>query len=208
MWVLAVFDAPVRTPSTDGAGIAGPPLVVRQCRQGGDVDPVGQFFQRRSPVMVAIPKPVCRVFYDEGDCNSIKKLSWSQLGMVRKCTAKARSEAQKRYPMWSQEDGPGDAFRHAYWSSLMTRDLGFAVAKYVGDQHENIAGGNDAKKKEMDLHNNHLGRQIALANPVASDEVLAKACGEAITKGRAKVIFKTKAEWEAEMAKRPNVEPY
>ena len=152
--------------------------------------------------MVAVPKPVCRVFYSKGDCNSMRKLSWSQLWTVQKCKSKAESEAGKRYPIWSLEDGPGDAFRHAYWSALMARELGSSLAKYVGDQHENLQGGNDPKKQAMDLHNNDLGRRIASEHKNASDEVVANACAEAIRAGRARIIFNTKAEAEADARRR------
>ena len=137
---------------------------------------------------------MCRAFYSKGDCNSVKKLTWSQLWTVQSCKSKAWDETRKRYPSWSFEDGPGDAFRHAYWSALMTRELGLATAKYVGDQHENLAGGNDPKKEAMDLHNNHLGRQIALKHPKGSGGVLAAACARAVKQGGAKIILKTKAE--------------
>ena len=143
-----------------------------------------------------IPKGVCRAFYSKGDCNTVKKLSWSQLWTVQSCKSKAWDETRKRYPSWSFEDGRGDAFRHSFWSALMTRDLGLANAKYVGDQHENLQGGNDPDRKAMDLHNNHLGRQIALKRPKASDKVLADACAQAIKKGRARIIAKTKAAAE------------
>jgi hypothetical protein len=140
--------------------------------------------------------------WTKGNKNILSKYSWGQLLQIKKLADKAESAAEKIYPLWSQEDGPGDAFRHLYWSALMTVHLGFAMAKYVGDQHENIEGdyqervkkGDLHKRTLMDLHNNHVGRQIGLANPRSSDAKLTKECQKAISLGRAKVLLKTKEE--------------
>jgi WXG100 family type VII secretion target len=39
-----------------------------------------------------------------------------------------------------QEDGLGDAYRHAYWNALMTREFGPDWAKRYSDAHENLPG--------------------------------------------------------------------
>jgi|GEM_PF-4542450 len=54
-----------------------------------------------------------------------------------------------------------DAFRHAYWSYLMTQEIGAEDAKRVGDGHERSRV-NDDTERFMDLYNNRLGRQLAL----------------------------------------------
>ena len=56
-------------------------------------------------------------------------------------------------------DGRADAFRHCYWSALMTWDLGASFAKSIGDAHEYFRGNMDSA---MDLWNNFIGRRIAL----------------------------------------------
>ncbi|WP_168123794.1 hypothetical protein [Paenibacillus sp. HB172176] len=55
------------------------------------------------------------------------------------------------------EDGKQDAFRHAYWNILMTRDIGSGQAKEVADIHEEYNPGS-ALANEMDLYNNSIGR--------------------------------------------------
>ena len=47
-----------------------------------------------------------------------------------------------------------DAFRHAVWSALMTRDIGEILAEEFATNHE-------INSDEMDLHNNKIGREIA-----------------------------------------------
>jgi hypothetical protein len=74
----------------------------------------------------------------------------------------ARNEAAKRYPKQAdQKDGPGDAFRHAYWNALMTREMGRTTAKEIADANEawdwNPPGD---PAREMDMYNNAVGRDI------------------------------------------------
>ena len=85
------------------------------------------------------------------------------------------------------EDGHNDAFRHAYWNALMTSRFGEGFAEAFGTAHEGVPG-NPADREAMDLHNNALGRRIALENPGASDEELARLVFEAVNNGDAVVI--------------------
>jgi WXG100 family type VII secretion target len=94
---------------------------------------------------------------------------------------------------WSQnqglEDGPGDAFRHAYWTALMTREFGEDWARRFSDAHEALPPpGNVKTKAFMDLWNNNIGIEIAAQNPNASKEELAILIGEAMKSGRMVVI--------------------
>lgn len=57
-------------------------------------------------------------------------------------------------------DGPQDAYRHALWSCLMTRSIGKAQARSVGDTHEDESSAHPSIEL-MDLHNNAIGRQLA-----------------------------------------------
>lgn len=52
-----------------------------------------------------------------------------------------------------------DAYRHCYWSGLMTFYLGAQFAKDIGDRHERVRNNRDGR---MDLHNNFWGRRFAL----------------------------------------------
>lgn len=80
-----------------------------------------------------------------------------------------------------------DAFRHAYFNALNTKYLGEDKAKRIGDAHEELD--DEEKKKdekfeiEMDLHNNEIGRNIAVNNPDATDEELKSLVIEALKNG-------------------------
>lgn len=56
-------------------------------------------------------------------------------------------------------DGRGDAFRHALFSAMNARDLGLDMASRLGNAHE-LAPGQSALGRSMDLHNNQIGRDI------------------------------------------------
>jgi hypothetical protein len=89
--------------------------------------------------------------------------------------------------MWVQNDGQRDAFRHAYWNALLTKNFGENWTQQFTTAHEG-APGNPADREAMDLYNNEVGRQIALANPNASDEQLADLVQQAVTDGKMVVI--------------------
>jgi len=80
-------------------------------------------------------------------------------------------------------DGPADAFRHAYWSGLLTREFGADWAQRYTDAHEEIPG-NSLAREYMDRTNNALGIKIAQENPDASEEELAQLIFTAIQDGR------------------------
>ena len=70
-------------------------------------------------------------------------------------------------------DNPTNAFRHAYWNYLICEKcIKFAGsptevaqwAKKITDLHEKLSP-NDILAREMDLHNNRVGREIFLQNP-------------------------------------------
>jgi hypothetical protein len=73
----------------------------------------------------------------------------------------ATDEAARRYP-GEFHNGRGDAFRHAYWSALMTQARGEPLAREFGNAHENFPG-NPPLERAMDLHNNAIGRTIVSA---------------------------------------------
>ncbi|OGS22824.1 MAG: hypothetical protein A2314_03980 [Elusimicrobia bacterium RIFOXYB2_FULL_50_12] len=56
-------------------------------------------------------------------------------------------------------DDISDAFRHAYWNAIMTRDIGYDFAKEIADNHE-LNPDNEYSIK-MDLNNNRIGRDLA-----------------------------------------------
>jgi uncharacterized protein DUF6973 len=54
-------------------------------------------------------------------------------------------------------NGKGDAFKHAYWSALLTFYMTETWAKAITNAHERRPK-NPAIEKRMDLHNNAVGR--------------------------------------------------
>lgn len=73
----------------------------------------------------------------------------------------ARKMARYLFPGAVLRNDTADAFRHALWSFLMTRELGPEMAKRFGDAHE-ISKPNPDDERLMDLYNNHMGRVLAL----------------------------------------------
>lgn len=94
--------------------------------------------------------------------------------------------ANENFPE-DKQDGHTDAFRHAYWNALLTRQFGEDFARAMTTAHEAVPD-HTAGSEAMDLHNNEVGRQIAVANPGASPEELAVLIREAVDSGRTVVI--------------------
>ncbi|SMO45749.1 DUF6973 domain-containing protein [Paracoccus laeviglucosivorans] len=90
-------------------------------------------------------------------------------------------------PIPGAEDGHNDAFRHAYWSALMSDRFGEEFSAAMGTAHEGVPG-NPAAKEAMDLYNNEVGRRIARENPDADDKQLADKVAEAVRNGEMLVI--------------------
>jgi hypothetical protein len=105
-----------------------------------------------------------------------------------------------------REEDEVNAVRHALWNALMVKQafdnpvtqtanilgnrLGEAVgkAKEFADAHEDNPKNTVAVSRNMDFHNNEVGRQVAEQvlrnNPNATDEDLANAVMEAYCQGR------------------------
>ena len=73
----------------------------------------------------------------------------------------AKDMTENLFPGAVLRNDTADAFRHALWSFLMTRELGPEMAKRFGDAHE-ISRPNPDDERLMDLYNNHVGRVLAL----------------------------------------------
>ena len=115
---------------------------------------------------------------------------------------KASQEALKRY-RGEGHNGRGDAFRHAYWSALMTRNAGLLMARRYGYAHEAVPPGDGIHpvivgkgtmltqpraEREMDEFNNAVGRAIGAANPTANDQELAEQVNQALKGGRLRIL--------------------
>ncbi|MFH0947637.1 MAG: hypothetical protein V1833_01380 [Elusimicrobiota bacterium] len=61
---------------------------------------------------------------------------------------------------YSKDDDTSNAFLHAYWNAIMTRDVGYDFAKEIADNHELNREPDNEASIEMDLWNNSIGRDI------------------------------------------------
>lgn len=84
---------------------------------------------------------------------------------AKECANDALESTKKKYKECVRWLGNGDAYRHAYWSALMTKKIDKDFAWRAGLAHEGLGTGynfdeqNDDTK--MDIQNNYLGRQLA-----------------------------------------------
>jgi hypothetical protein len=93
----------------------------------------------------------------------------------------------ERQAEWVGNDGHRDAFRHAYWNSLLVRNFGKEWTNQFTTAHEALPG-NPATREAMDLYNNQVGRQIAIDNPEANDVEIADLVRQASDNGELIVI--------------------
>ncbi|MFC8528261.1 DUF6973 domain-containing protein [Nocardia sp. NPDC057227] len=100
--------------------------------------------------------------------------------------SQAETAANATYPD-SLSDGHGDAFRHMYWNALMTQRYGEDWTDRYGTAHEQL-GASPPTREAMDLHNNSIGREVALANPDASPAELQNLISDRIRAGDAIVL--------------------
>jgi hypothetical protein len=99
----------------------------------------------------------------------------------------AFNAADERFPSPDRNDDQNDAFRHAYWNALMVKEYGAEWAEDYATAHEQLPG-NPAPREAMDLYNNEVGRNIAVANPDASAEELAGLIEQAVRNGETVVV--------------------
>jgi uncharacterized membrane protein YgcG len=99
----------------------------------------------------------------------------------------AFGESGRRFPGENINDSHRDAFRHAYWNALMTKRFGAAWAQQYASAHEGLPH-NSQVRESMDLHNNEVGRRIALRYPNADDSRLANLVQQAVDRGDVVVV--------------------
>lgn len=74
------------------------------------------------------------------------------------------------------------------WNAVMTDKIGEEKAKKFADAHENIPN-NPIEHMKMDLHNNELGRQIAIQYAGQGYDIFSQKIQEAINNGEAMVLL-------------------
>lgn len=104
--------------------------------------------------------------------------------IIEEAKSTAFSETQRRFGINGHNDR-SDAFRHCFWSALLSRELGFMNALEFTTAHESSPS-NPPNEKEMDLHNNRVGLHIGRQG--GSNASIALKCMEVLPSGHLKVI--------------------
>ncbi|MCC6976088.1 MAG: WXG100 family type VII secretion target [Anaerolineae bacterium] len=154
-------------------------------------DPVGRWLAEQAGLY--------RPDITELEANAMDKLSLLELNTFNNLHDEAFEVENQFFPNQDQDgdgtvqannDGLGDAFRHAYWSARMTQEFGADWAEEFTSAHETKAG-NPAARDFMDRHNNALGIRIAQEYPNASPEQLANLIAQAVQNGEGVYIVGT-----------------
>lgn len=98
-------------------------------------------------------------------------------------------------------DNERDAIRHSSWNGYMTISIGYTKAAQWANIHEygNPKRAPNSLPEQMDLHNNSVGRNIALSSPVSlmpaayRFEEVARQVKDGIKQGRMKILSDNKA---------------
>lgn len=96
---------------------------------------------------------------------------------------------EKEGTAWIFNDGHRDAYRHAHWNAMLVHEFGAEWTARFATAHEGLPS-NSPEREAMDLYNNKVGREIAMANPDASPEQLADMIQQAVDQGKMLVIDK------------------
>ncbi|MBE1557166.1 DUF6973 domain-containing protein [Sporosarcina limicola] len=122
--------------------------------------------------------------------------------LVKAAQSRTDKITSERYPNWKDGD-KGNAFRHALWNAQMARNIGKNLAEQFATAHENHGltdaeykaqvwfGFNGLEHKNMDLHNNKMGRDCFYWYDIAPfDSTLADRVDAKIKNGEAKILVK------------------
>lgn len=121
------------------------------------------------------------------EAEMLDRLSMGDKIRFYRMMVEAEDTAKDMYPGDVHQDDQTDAFRHVYWNALMTQEFGPEWTQEYASKHEGRPD-NAAVREAMDLHNNEIGRNIAVQNPDASPEELRELARQAVEKGDAVVI--------------------
>ncbi|CAG8567779.1 6652_t:CDS:2 [Rhizophagus irregularis] len=73
-------------------------------------------------------------------------LGFPNSALPRDLAEEALANAQNNFPESTLHNGSGDAYRHCYWSGLLTFEFDVSGAKGFGDRHEDYP-----KNKQFEL---------------------------------------------------------
>ncbi len=99
----------------------------------------------------------------------------------------ALRRAENTFGGEGRTDGHADAFRHAYWNAMLTDRFGEQWTREYATAHERNPDSHPTPVA-MDLHNNEVGRMIAVENPDADREELRGLVEQAVRDGEMVVV--------------------
>ncbi len=102
--------------------------------------------------------------------------------IIKENKQNALNETIKRFG-YNRRNDRSDAFRHCYWSAILSRDIGYYNALMFTNAHESDPR-NPKNEKAMDIHNNSIGLQIGRNG--GSDYLLSTQCFAALLQGKLK----------------------
>lgn len=102
----------------------------------------------------------------------------------------AFDKSQSKYQNNVLRNGNGDAFRHAYWTALMSKDknIGADFAKKWSDAHEKGSSGQPKIEYDMDIYNNSIGIQLGKQNATKTSSQLESIVQQSVRQGKMKII--------------------
>jgi len=103
---------------------------------------------------------------------------------IKESKGAAYSETKKIFGVNGRND-KSDAFRHCFWSALLSKDLGYTNALKFTTAHESSPH-NPTNEKAMDLHNNKVG--LSIGQNKKSLNILSLQCQAALKNNKLKVI--------------------
>ncbi|MEU1982459.1 hypothetical protein [Nocardia sp. NPDC019395] len=121
------------------------------------------------------------------EAEMLKNLSLGDQIRFYRIMTEAEDTANGMYDGDLEQDDHTDAFRHAYWNALMTREFGEDWTTEYTSKHEGRPD-NASVREAMDLYNNEIGRTIALQNPDADPEELQELVKQAVERGDTVVV--------------------
>ncbi len=125
------------------------------------------------PITIKTPKiPYIKKFRQDGESKKSCILRLTEIGVKGKfamllASKVSEKDAYNKFPNLSSSSTQRDAYRHTLWSALLAKYY-FTVsaksprlkfAKKMGDRNEDC-GDNTIDDREMDYHNNAIGREI------------------------------------------------
>lgn len=138
---------------------------------------IPEAFLLTSPALASsfIKAPRSAAFYDWNVLNQAGEfLDCIVLTNLNMCNSakldadNALASAAARFPSNTLHNGSGDAYRHCYWSGLMTHHIGSGNALAISENHE-IHNPGPLAEYQMDTFNNTKGRQAGLNTVLDAD---------------------------------------